>query len=192
MLTLVSDLPGSGRRHFVGIDNVAAGRTAAAMLGRFCPGGGRIGIIAGSLALRDHADRLAGFLAVLRQDFPALDIEGPHEGHDDDAQAEALARRMLADPQLVGLYNLGAGNAGLMAALGASGRAGGVRVIVHELTGPTRRGLVEGAIDVVLDQNPDEEIRAALGAARLLAQTPGMRLEERRIEIRIFLRDNLR
>ena len=37
VMTLVSDLPGSARRQFIGIDNVAAGRTAASLLGRFCP-----------------------------------------------------------------------------------------------------------------------------------------------------------
>jgi len=30
---------GSARRHFIGIDNLAAGRTAASLLGRFCPRG---------------------------------------------------------------------------------------------------------------------------------------------------------
>jgi LacI family transcriptional regulator len=39
VLTLVSDLPGSARRHFIGIDNQAAGRTAAELLGRFCAPG---------------------------------------------------------------------------------------------------------------------------------------------------------
>src|SRR5688572_16258960 len=35
VVTLVSDIPGSRRSHFVGIDNVPAGRTAASLLGRF-------------------------------------------------------------------------------------------------------------------------------------------------------------
>src|SRR5512138_803680 len=35
VVTLVSDVPGSKRSRFVGIDNVAAGRTAASLLGRF-------------------------------------------------------------------------------------------------------------------------------------------------------------
>jgi LacI family transcriptional regulator len=192
VLTLVSDLPDSARRHFIGIDNVAAGRTAAAMLGRFCPAGGRIGVLAGSLGLRDHADRLSGFLAVVKHEFPALQIVGPLEGHDADAETEALAARLLADPGLVGVYNLGAGNAGLVAALERSGRAGKVRVVAHEVTGPTRRALASGALDVVLDQNPEHEIRAALAAARALAQHGGSRLEEHAIEIGIFLRDNLR
>jgi len=62
VMTLVSDLPGSARKLFIGIDNVAAGRTAASLTGRFCPAG-RIGLIAGSLG-RATIARLVGFSAV--------------------------------------------------------------------------------------------------------------------------------
>jgi len=192
VMTLVSDLPGSSRRHFIGIDNFAAGRTAAAMLGRFCPAGGKVGVIAGSLGLRDHTERLAGFRAVLASDFPDLEIIGPLEGHDVPAETRMLAGGLLVRPDLVGLYNLGAGNAGLLAALEASGRVGAVRVIAHELTESSRHGLMSGAFDVVLDQKPDDEIGAALAAARALTQQPGAPLDAVSIEIGIFLRDNLR
>ena len=192
-MTLVSDLPGSARRHFIGIDNVAAGRTAASLIGRFCPAGGKVAVIAGSLGLRDHAERLQGFLEVLRREFPNLSIVGPSEGHDRNVETEALVRRLLTEnPDLVGLYNLGAGNAGMLAALESSGRSGKLHVIAHEVTGPTRRGLLSGSIDVVLDQNPDAEIGAAIAAARTLAHHGLSALEPGRIEIGIFLRDNLR
>ncbi|MEO8884218.1 MAG: LacI family DNA-binding transcriptional regulator [Devosia sp.] len=193
VMTLVSDLPGSSRRHFIGIDNTAAGRTAASLMGRFCPAGGKVAVIAGSLGLRDHLERLEGFLAVMAADFPDLQIVGPFEGHDEAGETEALTRTLLVGhTDLAGLYNLGAGNGGLLAALESSGRAGRLRVIAHELTEPTRRGLLTREIDVVLDQNPDAEIRAAIAAARALAQPGHGAIESGPIEIGIFLRDNLR
>lgn len=193
IMTLVSDLPGSARCHFIGIDNVAAGRTAASLMGRFCPAGGKIGLIAGSLDLRDHRDRFEGFKAVAQARFPGLEIIGPREGHDQRAETEHLVADLLAaHPDLSGLYNLGAGNAGLVSALAASGRAGTVRVIAHELTTTTRAGLESGQIDVVLDQNPDAEIRAAIATARALATDPARAPQPDAIEIGIFLRDNLR
>lgn len=193
VLTLVSDLPQSSRRHFVGIDNVAAGRTAASLLGRFCPAGGKVAIVAGSLGLRDHRERLEGFSAVAGAEFPRLEILGPYEGHDAPGETAALIAALLASHgDLAGLYNLGAGTPGLLAALEASGRAGRLRVVAHELTTSARRGLASGAIDVVLDQNPDHEIAAAIAAARALAEGRGARLEGEAIEIGIFLRDNLR
>ena len=62
VVTLVSDVPVSRRRHYVGIDNVAAGRTAGALVGRLVRSGeGKIAILAGSQFLRDHAERIFGF-----------------------------------------------------------------------------------------------------------------------------------
>jgi len=193
IVTLVSDLPNSARRHFIGIDNQAAGRTAASLLGRFCAGPGRIGIVAGSLGLRDHRERFEGFAGVLGREFPHLGIVGPLEGFDDDAATEAAAMTLLGTHKdLVGIYNLGAGNAGLVAALGRTHRAGNVRVVAHELSDTTRGALRAGTLDVVLDQNPDGEIRAAIAAARQVALSPDAEVHSEPIEIGIFLRDNLR
>jgi LacI family transcriptional regulator len=192
VITLVSDLPGSARRHFIGIDNQAAGRTAASLLGRFCAEG-RIGIVAGSLALRDHRERFEGFSGIMGREFPHLGLLGPIEGLDDDAATEAAVLRLVeANPDLAGIYNLGAGNAGLVAALGKTHRAGNIRVVAHELTDTTRDALRAGTLDVVLDQNADGEIRAAVAAARQVALSLGGEVHSDPIEIGIFLRDNLR
>src|SRR5947209_6603200 len=46
VVTLVSDVPASRRLHYVGIDNPAAGRTAATLMGRFLgQRRGKIGLI---------------------------------------------------------------------------------------------------------------------------------------------------
>jgi LacI family transcriptional regulator len=193
VMTLVSDLPGTLRRHFIGIDNAAAGRTAASLMGRFLPQGGTVAVIAGSLHLRDHIDRMEGFRAAIAAEFGGIELIGPIEGHDERSQTQAIVGQLLSKhPALGGIYNVGAGNAGLVAALETSGRSAGIRVIAHELTEPTRRGLQSGAIDVVLDQNPDGEIRAALAAARTLALGDNRSVVADPIEIGIFLRDNLR
>lgn len=193
VMTLVSDLPGTQRRHFIGIDNVAAGRTAASLMGRFLPQGGKVAVIAGSLHLRDHSDRLAGFKAGLAAEFGMIQIIGPVEGHDERSETQAIITDLLGKhPDLAGLYNLGAGNGGLVTALEASSRSGAIRVIAHELTEPTRRALRSGAIDIVLDQNPDGEIREAIAAARMLALGGNSATTTDPIEIGIFLRDNLR
>ncbi|MBK8084730.1 MAG: substrate-binding domain-containing protein [Devosia sp.] len=191
VVTLVSDLPGSARQHFVGIDNVAAGRTAASLLGRFCPEG-RIGVVAGSLALRDHRERYEGFIAVMSAEFPGHEIVGPLEGFDDDALTERAVGGLFEQPGLTGIYNLGAGTAGLIAALERRQVSGRVRVVAHELTGATRAGLQNGSIDVVIDQNPDGEIAAAIATARAAAMGHDGERAAPPIEIGLFLRDNLR
>ena len=130
---------------------------------------------------------------MLGREFRHLSIVGPLEGYDDDASTEAAALKLLETHEdLVGIYSLGAGNGGLVAALGKTHRAGDVRVVAHELSDTTRGALRAGTLDVVLDQNPDGEIRAAIAAARQVALSPDAEIHSEPIEIGIFLRDNLR
>jgi LacI family transcriptional regulator len=110
VITLVSDVPSSARTHFVGIDNSAAGRTAATLVGRFV---GRhrakIAVILGSLSLRDHAERYFGFNQVMAQEHPHLSVLPPLEGQDTPARNESLAARLLAShPDLAAIYSVGA------------------------------------------------------------------------------------
>ena len=78
VVTLVSDVPSSRRHHYIGVDNVAAGRTAGSLMGRFVrTGAGKIGVIAGSQSLRDHAERIFGFNQVMSLEFPHLGVLSP-------------------------------------------------------------------------------------------------------------------
>jgi hypothetical protein len=173
VVTLVSDAPSSRRLHYVGIDNPAAGRTAAALMGRFLRGRrGSVGVIAGSLALRDHAERQFGFHQILSSEYPELSPLAAVEGRDDNERTRMLAARLLSrQPDLVGLYSVGAGNRGIAAALEASGRAHDIVWIAHELTVHTRALLLRGVIDAIINQDPGHEARSA--ARVLLAHCLG-------------------
>ena len=193
VVTLVSDAPSSRRLHYVGIDNPAAGRTAATLMGRFLRGRrGTIGVIAGSLVLRDHAERQFGFHQILSSEYPDLAPLPTVEGRDDNERTRRLAATLLArQPGLVGLYSVGAGNRGIAAALEESGRAGEIVWIAHELTVHTRALLLRGVIDAIINQDPGHESRSALRV--LLAHCLGDPVipDQERINIDIFLRDNL-
>lgn len=193
VVTLVSDAPASRRLRYVGIDNTAAGRTAGALMGRFAGGRqGAIGVVAGSLALRDHAERLLGFFQVVSGDFAGLNVLPSQEGRDDIGRTQHVVERIIAaNPDLVGIYNAGAGLQGLAAAVRAAGRDQDLIVIGHELTGHSRRLLLHGVIDAIINQDPGHEARSA--ARVLLAHCSGEAIlpEQERIRIDIFLRDNL-
>lgn len=193
VVTLVSDVPRAKRAHYVGIDNSAAGRTAGTLLGRFLGGrGGKVGLIAGSIALRDHTERQIGFEQVVRRDFPGIELLPIREGRDDDARVEGLATALLAEnPDLIGFYNVGAGNAGIVAALEASGRAKDVVFIAHELTPMSRRHLMRGTIDAIINQDAGHEARSA--ARLLVAEREGLAIDpgQERIRIDIFVKDNV-
>ena len=192
VVTLVSDAPAARRLRYVGIDNAAAGRTAGTLMGRFLAGRpGAVGLVAGSMALRDHSERRFGFAQVIGREYPGLAVLPVEEGRDDNAQNEAIVHRLLEHPDLVGLYSIGAGNRGVAAALEASGRAADTVFIGHELTVHTRRMLVRGVMDACINQDAGHEIRSA--ARVLMAHCLNEKLlpGQEAIRIDIFLRDNL-
>ena len=64
-------------------------------------------------------------------------------------------------PDLVGLYNVGAGNAALADVLRQHARGRQVFFVGHELTERTAAALREGVMSVVLDQAPEAQARRA-------------------------------
>ena len=193
VVTLVSDLPGTRRAHFVGIDNSAAGRTAASLLGRFVGGRkGKVGLIAGSLALRDHIERQYGFEQIVAREYPHLDVLPVREGRDEDDRVRRVAEALISEhDDLVGIYNVGAGTSGVVAALEQSGHLNDIVFVAHELTAMNRRHLIRGSIDAVINQDPGHMARSA--ARILLAMREGMEIVpgQERIKIDIFIRDNV-
>ncbi|MES2582976.1 MAG: LacI family DNA-binding transcriptional regulator [Pseudomonadota bacterium] len=195
VITLVSDVPSSRRTHYVGIDNVAAGRTAATLLGRFLgpvPAARRIGIVLGSHALRDHAERLFGFQQVIAAEHAHLVLLPVLEGHDDSQRTQQLVTHLLENEKdLAGLYSIGAGNRGIQAALVDSGRAAKVVWVCHELTPYTRRALLDGVADAVINQDAGHELRSAFRMALARLNMERVVADQERIRLDIFVKENL-
>lgn len=193
VVTLVSDSPLARRVNYVGIDNPAAGRTAASLMGRFLARrAGEIAVVVGSMALRDHAERHFGFQQVLSGEYPQLQTLPPFEGRDDIERNRTFVSRMLKErPNLVGIYNVGAGNEGIAAALQDSGRAGELVWIAHELTPDARRWLISGVADAIINQDAGHEARSAARILLARCERTPILLDQERIRIEIFLRDNL-
>jgi LacI family transcriptional regulator len=193
VVTLVSDVPSSRRQHYVGIDNVAAGRTAGSLMGRFLGGRrGKVGVIAGSQSLRDHSERIFGFLQVMSLEYPIFEVLSPVEGRDQDDMSETLMARLLAGhSDLIGVYDVGAGTPGVARAIADAGREASVVFVGHELTDFNRRGLLRGIIDAVIAQDPGHEARSAIRVLLALERNEPLLMEQEKIRINIVMRDNL-
>lgn len=193
IVTLVSDLPTAPRGHFVGIDNVVAGRTAAGLLGRFCSGrGGSIAVIAGAMVLRDHVERRLGFDQVMRADYPELVALPAIEGFDDADRVEDLLSDLLRrQPNISGIYSLGAGNRGVARAVTKAKLPRRPFVVVHELTRYARAELQSGVFDAVINQDIGHEIRSAVRVLTALTDGRPIVPSQERIRVEIFMRDNL-
>ncbi len=193
VVTLVSDVPGSKRDHYAGIDNSSAGRTAANLMGRFLRGlSGKVGVFAGSLALRDHIERQFGFEQVMAHEFPKLAVLPVRESRDDLARIEEMTGQLLSEhPDLIGIYNVGGGTRGITAGLEAAARAKDIVFIAHEVTEPSRRALIRGTIDAIINQDAGHEVRSAVRVLLAKADKVPFVEAQERIRIDIFMRDNL-
>jgi LacI family transcriptional regulator len=198
VVTLVSDVPSSRRHHYIGIDNIAAGRTAGALVGRLVgQRSGKVAIIAGSQGLRDHAERIFGFNQVMASEFPGLSVLPVLEGRDEDGRSEQVLARLLGrHADIVGLYNVGAGTQGVANALSEkalsdAGRDRQVVFVGHDVTALTRRLLLQGVMDAAISQNPGHEARAAVRVLLALARGEPILREQEKIRIDIVMRDNL-
>ncbi|MDS9468720.1 LacI family DNA-binding transcriptional regulator [Paracoccus sp. MBLB3053] len=193
VVTLVSDLPLSARSHFVGIDNVSAGRTAAALLGRFCRARpGKVVIVSGSMLVRDHVERRLGFEQVMASEFPELELLQPVEGRDQSELVEQKMRYVIQNyADITGVYNLGGGNHGLSRALEAIPAGTRPRVVAHELTTQSRLALQDGKFDAILHQDIEREVAAVTALLRAFCDGSEIAPGEGRVRIEIFMRDNL-
>lgn len=191
VIGLVSDLPHDFRSAYIGIDNIAAGRTAARMIGMSHAGSaGRVQTFVGSLDARDHAERLSGFCEVISEDYPQIEVLDPIMTKDDAGVVKAKTKALLtAQPNLSALYNVGAGNSGLIAVLSAA-KSQRPFCVVHELVAHSRLALVNRDIDLVIDQRPDIEINRAITLLRaLIDEKPLPPMPE--LVPTIYVRDNL-
>jgi LacI family transcriptional regulator len=193
VVTIASDVLSSPRAAYVGVENRIAGRTAGQIMGLMCRRQeGEIGLFVGSRAFHGHQERELGFRAVLAEDFPGLRLLPVVETAEDSRRSRKGMEALLRDhPDLAGVYCVGAGRKGIVDALRAADPARRPFVIVHDLTDSARGWLLDGLVDVVIDQNArlvgEQAVIRLLGAIA----TSSPLLAARNIEPRIILRENI-
>lgn len=191
VIAVVSDLAPDARDVFLGIDNRAAGQTAAFLIGRTL--GERptsVGVVLGDLAFRCHEDREIGFRTGLRAHFPKIVLSGEAQGEDSAELTRIAVGRLLKEqPALAAIYNLGGGNVGLIQAVKDAGKARDILVIAHEVNSVTVPLMREGQIDYAIASDPALLVEEALKRAAS-AELPQAR-DQRLHDFGIYSRFNL-
>lgn len=193
VVSLVADIPSSDRDHYVGIDNIAAGRTAAQLLGRFLgPQEGKILILTGSMLARDHLERRLGFDEVMARDFPHLEVLASLEGRDDPDLIERLIPGALSDnDNVIGIYSSAAGNEGLLRFFRSGAAHPKPVVVAHELTRLSRDALANGLFDAVISQDAGHLVRSAVRVMRAKRDNMPINSAQERIRIDVYLKENM-
>jgi LacI family transcriptional regulator len=164
VVTLITDVPDSGRIGFVGPDNYRAGRLAGELMGRMLgPAGGDVLLVRGLRSLRAIEQRESGFSDVLVERFPQVTIS-QHVVSDEDPELPGIEiKRVLGGPQdLRGIYNTSVGDEGIAGALIDAGRASDIVFVAHDLNEISRELLAGGAIDAVIEQDSYAQVMEAM------------------------------
>jgi LacI family transcriptional regulator len=171
VVTLATDLPFSRRVAYVGVDNRAAGATAAYLVTRWSgrdPGG--VLVTLSSTSFRGEEEREIGFRATLRELAPQRPVvEVTDTDGLDGSMLQAVGQALAAEPSLDAVYSIGGGNTATLAAFRAAGRTPSV-FVAHDLDGDNRALLRTRQVSAVLHHDLRADLRRA---CRLILQARG-------------------
>jgi LacI family transcriptional regulator len=167
VVTMFSDVPGSMRETYIGVDNRAAGRTAGALLGHSLPQHqpSRCLLISPATRYAAEIDRSIGFLHLLEERFAhVLPVQISDIPEAEEAIFQ-LTRNAIAhldnDAPLGAVHIVSVGGAAIVRALDSMGYATSVRVAAHDLIEPHRSLLMNGGLTYVLHQDVQYSVLAA-------------------------------
>jgi LacI family transcriptional regulator len=165
VVTLVTDLPGSQRLAYIGMDNRAAGATAAYLLAQWL--GDRPGNILVTLSrefFRGEEEREMGFRSAIRGRYSnrsLVEIDNS-DGLDETMRGLVLAA-LETDPNINAVYSIGGGNLAIVEAFASTGRNYSV-FVAHDLDQDNIRLLRSGRISAVLHHDLNQDMRRACHA----------------------------
>ena len=153
LVAVVSGLSSSSL-NYVGLDNRAAGRTAAYMMSALNHSMGPIAVVWGGHLYHGHEERESGFRSYFRNFNANTEIVDVRCSQDDADEAFELVNNLLEKRRdLSGVYCIGGGIIGTVKAIENFRNKNGCIVIGHNLTSNTRDFLLQNLIDVVIHQD---------------------------------------
>lgn len=183
VVTFNTDIEDSNRIAYVGPDNIASGRAAAALMGMVMHGHGTCLPILGRRS-GHYADsqRLTGFLEEMWKSYPQVEILQPEYSFLDEQLAERITLRAIqTDPDLHGIYISSSGRSGVYRAIRQSGLSKRIHVVVHDVTADNIEMVRQGIVDFIIGQ--DEQTQGNLPLELLYDYLEHRHFPERRIHI---------
>ena len=177
----------------VGIDNQAAGATAARLLGRFLgEKTGSVLVIAESMNALDSVDRRLGFDRVMSADFHNLRALPSMETHGQEGRTKTIIENAYRHHKdIVGVYVMASEGRQPLSALIANEHVHNQVISAHERTAFTESALRGQSLDAIIAQSPGHLVRSAVRTLRARCDGTEPVASQERIRIEILLRENL-
>lgn len=154
IVTFNSDLAGSRRVCFVGMDNRRSGRTAAGLMGMMTGGTGKVLVITGFFSNNVNNNRVDGFVEEVKKTYPGLELVGVHGSFDDTDEVERIIVNTMQNvPGVNGLFVVSGGQAGIRNAFTKLNPGRRPSTVIYDLTPKNKRLLESDVADFLIDQD---------------------------------------
>ena len=154
VVTFNSDIVGTRRSCFVGMDNRRSGQTAAGLMGLMTRGSGKVLIITGYFSNVVNNARVDGFVEEIKRSYPKLEIAGVQGSFDETAEVERIIENsMMNIPGINGIFVVSGGQAGVKTAFDKLGLTRRPYVVIYDQTPKNEKAIKEGTVDFLVDQN---------------------------------------
>ena len=150
IITFNSDIVGTNRVCYVGLDNKRSGMTAAGLMGMLTRGTGKVLVITGFFTNSVNNLRVDGFIQELKMSYPEIELLGVQSSFDEMSEVEKIVENTIEiAPDLAGIFVVSGGQAGVCKAMQNLNMETRPYVIGYDVTPTNIKALKEGTYDEV-------------------------------------------
>lgn len=158
VITFNSDIVGTKRQSFVGLDNKQSGKAAAGLLGTLTQGCGKVLIINGYFTNHANSLRVDGFVEEMRKSYPDVTLLGVQSSQDKSSEVERILCETLAvHPDLAGVFLASAGQDGVSLAIQKCEIKKRPYIVAYDCTTRNIDCLKRGDFDFLIDQESERQ-----------------------------------
>lgn len=158
VVTFNSDIVGTKRVCFVGMDNKQSGKTAASLFKIMMRGTGKVLIITGHFSSPLNNARVEGFIEEIKEIAPDIEIAGVQGSFNHTADVEQIIERaMMGIVGIDGIFVVSGGQGGIAKAFQKLGIEKRPYVVIYDQTPKNEKILLGDTVDFLIDQNGFEQ-----------------------------------
>lgn len=165
VVTLLTDIAGSDRISYVGLDNIGAGRTAAYLVSKFVgDDSGTVLVVRNLERVLGEEERETAFVEALADRCPQLRIlQVPNICGSSSETSKTLSNVLATVPNLCALYSLGVGNRSILDMLEHNALRPRLYV-AHDLNQENHNLLFDQRLDFILHHDLQSDVRNVFDA----------------------------
>lgn len=158
VVTFNSDIVGTKRCCFVGMDNKLSGQTAAGLFGVMTRGVGKILVITGYFSSMLNNSRVDGFVEEIKKISPKLEIAGVQGSFNNTEEVRKIIENaMMSISGINGIFVVSGGQEGIVEAFKNLGVDQRPYVVIYDQTKKNEKLLKDNVADFLIDQNGFEQ-----------------------------------